>query len=77
MSQFDNRFEAQLKTPAGGPVAGGEFDPGGTLPTGHPDVDATVASLVDLDAVPPAEQVERYGEAHRSLQQILRTIDTA
>ena len=45
--------------------------------TGHPEVDAVLESLVDIAAVPPAEQVARYNDAHRALQQTLRTIDTA
>jgi len=47
----------------------------GPARTGHPDVDAALASLAGLEAVPPAEQVERYTEVHRRMQQTLRTID--
>lgn len=73
MSQFDGLTPASL----GGSAMSGAPGSPGTLPTGHPDVDATVASLADLDSTPPLEQVERYAQAHRSLQQILRTIDAA
>jgi hypothetical protein len=42
---------------------------------GNPEVDAVVAGLADLGATPLDEQVARYAEAHRALQQTLRTID--
>jgi hypothetical protein len=48
-----------------------------TNATGHPEVDAVLESLVDIAAMTPAEQVARYNDAHRALQQTLRTIDTA
>jgi hypothetical protein len=48
---------------------------GGTGPTGHPAVDAALASLADATELPPSEQVAAYEATHRALQQTLATID--
>ena len=57
---------------AGRPGAVGGYGADGT---GNAEVDAVVAGLVDLASLPLTDQVTRYTEAHRSLQQTLRTID--
>jgi hypothetical protein len=45
-------------------------------PTGHPAVDAALDRLADVRHLGAREQVERYGEVHRSLHETLRGIDT-
>jgi hypothetical protein len=77
MNQFDSWADGRPAAAGGRTAVGGGVGRAGTLPTGHPDTDAAVASLADLDTVSLEEHVERYTQAHRTLQQILRTIDAA
>jgi hypothetical protein len=42
---------------------------------GHPRVDAALAELDRIAALPPAEQVEGFAAVHRELQETLADID--
>jgi hypothetical protein len=42
--------------------------------TGHPTVDAALASLDEAAALPPEDQVTAYEQAHRVLRETLSTI---
>lgn len=55
----------------------GRQDGGVSPQTGHHEVDAVLAAIADVNTLPAREQVTRYAEAHRALQQTLRTIDGA
>ncbi|GAA1274023.1 hypothetical protein GCM10009665_72040 [Kitasatospora nipponensis] len=44
-------------------------------PTGHADVDATVARLAALDGVPTTGHAAVYEDVHRSLTTILTSLD--
>jgi hypothetical protein len=46
-------------------------------PTGHPRVDAALAELDRIAALPPARQVEAFAAVHRELQETLADIDGA
>jgi hypothetical protein len=48
---------------------------GATGRTGHPRVDAALAELDRIAALPPAEQVSGYAEVHRELQGTLSALD--
>ncbi|MGB9377259.1 MAG: hypothetical protein WCB04_07075 [Mycobacteriales bacterium] len=48
-------------------------DPGDQS-TGEPRVDAAIAGLHDVDALPVAEHVETYADVHARLQEILNEI---
>lgn len=50
-------------------------DPHGT--TGHPRVDAALAELDRIAALPPADQVAGFGGVHQELQAALASIDNA
>ena len=51
-------------------------DPGGQG-SGHPAVDAAVKAVEATADLPPADQIEAYDAAHRTLQETLATIDEA
>jgi hypothetical protein len=44
---------------------------------GHPRVDAALAELDRIAALPPAEQIEGFTAVHRELQETLADIDGA
>jgi hypothetical protein len=43
--------------------------------SGHPAVDAVVQAVEAVADLPPADQIEAYDAAHRTLQETLATID--
>ena len=43
--------------------------------TGHPAVDAVLASLANAARLAPAEQIAEYEAAHRVLEETLSSID--
>lgn len=52
--------------------------PGAMPGTGHPAVDAVVQAVTEAAAtLPPGEQIDGYEAAHRTLRDILATIDQA
>lgn len=83
LSHDDERpADAHHRDPAqGGPAQGGPGDGEGSaagdrlVRTGHPAVDATLATLDEVTALEPRQQVQRYGEAHAALRDTLRGID--
>lgn len=48
---------------------------GPTDGTGHPRVDAALAELDRIAALPPADQVAGFTTVHRELQATLATLD--
>ncbi|MEV0844228.1 hypothetical protein AB0I55_32365 [Actinocatenispora sera] len=50
---------------------------GGLEPTGEPRVDEALAVLDELTGWPTGEQVAGYERVHRSLQDVLATVDDA
>lgn len=45
--------------------------------TGHPAVDAMLASLANAASLSPADQIAEYEAAHQILRETLATIDQA
>jgi hypothetical protein len=45
--------------------------------TGHPGVDAVLAAIANAADLPAADQIAQYEAAHRTLRDILATIDQA
>jgi hypothetical protein len=65
-----------MNVPSGDSVSqGGAERIDGAASTGHPVVDAAVASLDRAAARSPREQVAAYVDAHRALQETLNTIE--
>jgi hypothetical protein len=66
----------QAADPAGSrvPVSTGD---GGLEPTGEPRVDEALAVLEELTSRPAGDQVAGYEQVHRSLQDVLATVDDA
>jgi hypothetical protein len=66
----------QAADPAGSrvPVSTGD---GGLEPTGEPRVDEALAVLEELTSRPTGDQVAGYEQVHRSLQDVLATVDDA
>ncbi|GIL28746.1 hypothetical protein NUM_40000 [Actinocatenispora comari] len=56
------------------PVSPGD---GGLEPTGEPRVDEALAVLDELTTRPTGDQVAGYEQVHRSLQDVLATVDDA
>lgn len=44
---------------------------------GHPAVDASLRALAEVTDAPPAEQLPAYQAAHRTLREVLASIDEA
>jgi hypothetical protein len=68
--------EGTTPEPAGSrvPVSTGD---GGLEPTGEPRVDEALAVLDELTTRPTGDQVAGYEQVHRSLQDVLATVDDA
>ena len=63
--------------PADDPAGDSAHDRAATERTGHPDVDAVIASLDDLDGRPVPEHVAVFESAHDRLRAALSDADAA
>ncbi|HEX5596079.1 MAG TPA: hypothetical protein VFX61_08715 [Micromonosporaceae bacterium] len=61
MSEWDERVDEVAVNPADS--------------SGHPGVDAIMQSIANAANLPLAEQIAQYEAAHRTLREILATID--
>jgi len=69
------RADAVRADPAPDGAAPDGAAPHGGGPTGQPRVDAALAQLDRIAALPPAQQVAGYAEVHRELQAALAALD--
>lgn len=58
-----------------GPATAPTGDDPGEQGSGHPAVDAAVQAVEAAADLAPADQIEAYDAAHRTLQETLATID--
>jgi hypothetical protein len=58
-----------------GPATEATGDDPGEQGSGHPAVDTAVQAVEATADLPPADQIEAYDAAHRTLQETLATID--
>jgi hypothetical protein len=58
-----------------GPIAESVGNDLGERETGHPTVDTAVQAVAAAADLPPADQIEAYDAAHRTLQETLASID--
>ncbi|HEX2774779.1 MAG TPA: hypothetical protein VHN18_20475 [Micromonosporaceae bacterium] len=58
-----------------GPTAETIGDDPGEQGSGHPAVDAAIQAVEATADLSPADQIEAYDAAHRTLQETLATID--